>query len=296
MKKILSFLITLCVLTFPIQTINAQPADIIYDILDNSNQKPKGNGLDLINSLIGKNSKVEESKKNKEEKTKVISNSRELEKEINKESKKKGNIKSDKEQLKGIDVSKWNGTIDWKRVKKAGIDFCIIRTGYAKTEDYKFKYNIEQAIKNDMEIGVYHFSYAMDLNDVKKETSLCLKLIEPYRKHITLGVWFDYEYDSVRYSTQFGVIPTKKLVTSLGNEFCRIVEKDGYDSGIYTNLDFSDNYFTKDLLNNHYTWIASWNGKCIKIGKFKMWQYTDKGYVDGIGKVDMNIYYRRDDK
>lgn len=76
-----------------------------------------------------------------------------------------------------------------------------------------------------MEIGVYHFSYAMNLNDVKKETSLCLKLIEPYRKHITLGVWFDYEYDSVRYSTQFGVIPTKKLVTSLGDEFCRIVEK-----------------------------------------------------------------------
>ena len=156
MKKILSFLIALCVLTFPIQTINAQPTDIIYNILDNSNRRPKNNGLDLINSLIGKNSKVEESRKNKEEKTKVISNNTELEKEIKKESKKKGNIKSDKKQLKGIDVSKWNGTIDWKRVKKAGIDFCIIRTGYAKTEDYKFKYNIEQAIKNDMEIGVYH--------------------------------------------------------------------------------------------------------------------------------------------
>lgn len=89
MKKILSFLIALCVLTFPIQTINAQPADIIYNILDNSNQRPKNNGLDLINSLIGKNSKVEESKKNKEEKTKVISNSRELEKEITKESKRR---------------------------------------------------------------------------------------------------------------------------------------------------------------------------------------------------------------
>ena len=285
MKKLLSLLLAICLMCVPIQTIHAQePVDIIYDIINKDDHKK--NGLDLINSIIGKDSKVDK------EKVKVIKNKRELDKEI-KESKKKDNKKTEKRQLKGIDVSKWNGRIDWKKVKKAGIDFCIIRTGYSKTVDHKFKYNIEEAIENGLQIGVYHFSYATTNAKAKEEAEFCLKLIKPYRKYITLGVWFDYEYDSVSYSRRYGVYPTKKSVTSLAKTFCSTVEKNGYSTGIYTNLDFSSNYFTKEVLNKYPTWIAVW-GKMNYHGKYVMWQYTDSGRVDGIhGKVDMNIFYYR---
>lgn len=288
MKKLLSLLLAICLMCVPIQTIHAQePVDIIYDIINKDDHKK--NGLDLINSIIGKDSKVDK------EKVKVIKNKRELDKEI-KESKKKDNKKTEKQQLKGIDVSKWNGRIDWKKVKKAGIDFCIIRTGYSKTVDYKFKYNIEEAIENGLQIGVYHFSYATTNAKAKEEAEFCLKLIKPYRKYITLGVWFDYEYDSVSYSRRYGVYPTKKSVTSLAKTFCSTVEKNGYSTGIYTNLDFSSNYFTKEVLNKYPTWIAVW-GKMNYHGKYVMWQYTDSGRVDGIhGKVDMNIFYYRGGK
>ena len=285
MKKLLSLLLAICLMCVPIQTIHAQePVDIIYDIINKDNHKKSG--LDLINSIIGKDSKVDK------EKVKVIKNKRELDKEI-KESKKKDNKKTEKRQLKGIDVSKWNGRIDWKKVKKAGIDFCIIRTGYSKTVDHKFKYNIEEAIENGLQIGVYHFSYATTNAKAKEEAEFCLKLIKPYKKYITLGVWFDYEYDSVSYSRRYGVYPTKKSVTSLAKTFCSTVEKNGYSTGIYTNLDFSSNYFTKEVLNKYPTWIAVW-GKMNYHGKYVMWQYTDSGRVDGIhGKVDMNIFYYR---
>ena len=285
MKKLLSLLLAICLMCVPIQTIHAQePVDIIYDIINKDDHKK--NGLDLINSIIGKDSKVDK------EKVKVIKNKRELDKEI-KESKKKDNKKTEKRQLKGIDVSKWNGRIDWKKVKKAGIDFCIIRTGYSKTVDYKFKYNIEEAIENGLQIGVYHFSYATTNAKAKEEAEFCLELIKPYKKYITLGVWFDYEYDSVSYSRRYGVYPTKKSVTSLAKTFCSTVEKNGYSTGIYTNLDFSSNYFTKEVLNKYPTWIAVW-GKMNYHGKYVMWQYTDSGRVDGIhGKVDMNIFYYR---
>ena len=285
MKKLLSLLLAICLICVPIQTIHAQePVDIIYDIINKDNHKKSG--LDLINSIIGKDSKVDK------EKVKVIKNKRELDKEI-KESKKKDNKKTEKRQLKGIDVSKWNGCIDWKKVKKAGIDFCIIRTGYSKTVDHKFKYNIEEAIENGLQIGVYHFSYATTNAKAKEEAEFCLELIKPYKKYITLGVWFDYEYDSVSYSRRYGVYPTKKSVTSLAKTFCSTVEKNGYSTGIYTNLDFSSNYFTKEVLNKYPTWIAVW-GKMNYHGKYVMWQYTDSGRVDGIhGKVDMNIFYYR---
>ena len=285
MKKLLSLLLAICLMCVPIQTIHAQePVDIIYDIINKDNHKKSG--LDLINSVIGKDSKVDK------EKVKVIKNKRELDKEI-KESKKKDNKKTEKRQLKGIDVSKWNGRIDWKKVKKAGIDFCIIRTGYSKTVDHKFKYNIEEAIENGLQIGVYHFSYATTNAKAREEAEFCLELIKPYKKYITLGVWFDYEYDSVSYSRRYGVYPTKKSVTSLAKTFCSTVEKNGYSTGIYTNLDFSSNYFTKEVLNKYPTWIAVW-GKMNYHGKYVMWQYTDSGRVDGIhGKVDMNIFYYR---
>ena len=284
MKKLLSLLLAICLMCVPIQTIHAQePVDIIYDIINKDDHKKSG--LDLINSIIGKDSKVDK------EKVKVIKNKRELDKEI-KESKKKDNKKTEKRQLKGIDVSKWNGRIDWKKVKKAGIDFCIIRTGYSKTVDYKFKYNIEEAIDNGLQIGVYHFSYATTNAKAKEEAEFCLELIKPYKKYITLGVWFDYEYDSVSYSRKYGVYPTKESVTSLAETFCSIVEKNGYSTGIYTNLDFSSNYFTKEVLNKYPAWVACWSSRMTYKGDFVMWQYTDSGRVDGInGIVDMNWYF-----
>ena len=118
---------------------------------------------------------------------------------------------------KCIDVSEHNGIINWEEVKPH-IDYVIIRAGYGKnTEDKKFKYNIEQCEKLKIPVGVYWFSYSCSVYDAQKEAAKCISLIEKY--NISLPVFFDFEYDSVRYAKEHGVPMTKKLVLAIAKEF-----------------------------------------------------------------------------
>ena len=192
MHKFITILLSF-VLMLSSFTSSYADSNIIYDILNKEQHHTVGE--DIIYNILGKDKK--------ETKVKVYNEntiSDELESE-NKKDKIKLDFKNkntDKNAyVKGLDVSKWNGNIDWDAVEKAGINFVIIRAGYGTHIDYKFKQNIENAIDHNMIIGVYWFGYAYNDSMAIKEAKICLKTIKKYRNHIALPIFYDYEYDSV---------------------------------------------------------------------------------------------------
>lgn len=196
--------------------------------------------------------------------------------------------------IKGIDVSKHNGTIDWVKVKNDGIKFVIIRGGYGNSYvDPQFKVNIEGAIKNGIDVGVYWFSYATNESKAKEEALKCLEVLKPYKDNITYPVFYDFEYDSVNYAKKQGISVTKNMASNMAKVFLKEIKNAGYIPGLYTNLDFSKNYFTSEVLNTYDTWIAQYSSKCTYSSKYTMWQYSEKGKVAGInGNADMNYCYK----
>ena len=191
---------------------------------------------------------------------------------------------------KGIDVSKWNGSINWQSVKNSGVDYVIIRAGYGNsTVDSQFKNYIEGAINAGLKVGVYWFSYATSAAQAKLEAQMCLNTISPYKKSINYPVFFDFEYESVSYARKNGVTITKSLGTQIANSFLNTVKSQGYISDIYTNKDFSSHYFSDDLLNSNNLWVAQYSSNNTFGRPFSMWQYSEKGSVPGIkGAVDLN--------
>ncbi|WP_343346197.1 SH3 domain-containing protein [Terrisporobacter petrolearius] len=191
---------------------------------------------------------------------------------------------------KGIDVSKWNGNINWRSVKNSGVDYVIIRAGYGtSTIDPKFKTYIEGAKSVGLKIGVYWFSYATTPNNAAMEAQACLNALSPYKNNVTYPVFFDFEYDSVRYANNNGVKVTRDLASRMATSFLNKVESKGYTSGIYTNKDFSSTYFTSDLINSNNMWVAQYSSTNTFGKPYSMWQYSEKGSVPGIsGYVDMN--------
>jgi GH25 family lysozyme M1 (1,4-beta-N-acetylmuramidase) len=203
-------------------------------------------------------------------------------------------------QIKGIDVSKHNGVIDWKKVKNAGINFAIIRAGFgSSTVDEKFKVNIEGALNAGLNVGVYWFSYAYTVAKAEIEAKFLLKLIEPYKGKINMPVCFDWEYDSYNYAKKHGVTPTKQLVSDMAIKFLSTIEGAGWYAMNYTNIDYLNRFFNDSVKNRFDTWVAQWASKCSYSGNYGIWQYgaeqnyLDTKYVDGIkGIVDKNIAFK----
>ena len=189
----------------------------------------------------------------------------------------------------GIDVSKHNGCIDWKKVKAAGVDFVIIRAGYGYTyTDPCFVYNLRNAIANDIKVGVYWFIYALGMDEAIKNANKCHSVIAPYVKDITMKVWCDFEYDSDNYANKYGVAFSKENRTAMVKAFCECLKEHGYDIGVYANRDYLRYKFND--LSEYPLWYALYGS--TKDRACLMWQHTSKGCVDGInGNVDMNYLY-----
>lgn len=193
---------------------------------------------------------------------------------------------------KGIDVSKWQGKIDWEKVKKAGIEFVIIRAGYGQNNiDEYFERNIKECNRLGIPCGVYWFSYALNADMARQEARYCLAAIKPYK--VEYPVCFDFEYDSVEYAKKKGITITKSLATAIADAFLNEIEKAGYYAMNYTNKDFSNKYFDMTKLGRYDLWYAWWSVANQPDMKCGIWQYTSDGKVDGIqGRVDMNIAYK----
>jgi GH25 family lysozyme M1 (1,4-beta-N-acetylmuramidase) len=188
---------------------------------------------------------------------------------------------------KGIDVSKWQGNIDWAKVKAAGIEFAMLRGGFGKTTsqlDSKFEQNYRNAKAAGMPVGVYHYSYAKSVEDAKKEAQFCLSYLKG--KQFEYPIAFDIEDNS---QANLG----KSTLTAIAKAFCEEVEKAGYYVCIYANLDWLKNRLDMIALSDYDVWVAQWASKCTYGGAYGMWQYADKGRVNGIdGFVDLDEAYK----
>ena len=190
--------------------------------------------------------------------------------------------------LRGIDVSEWQGAIDWDKVKNSGIEFAIIRTGYGRGGNQADEYyvrNVKGAKKAGIKVGLYHYSYAESPEDAIKEAEFCLRIID--NEKLDLPIYFDIEDDSIS-SKNDNETRTKMCIN-----FCSTIEKAGYWAGVYANKNWFDNYLDYDQLKARYTiWLAHYGIDSPSLD-CDIWQYTSSGKVDGIsGKVDMNYMYR----
>lgn len=195
-------------------------------------------------------------------------------------------------ELKGIDVSAWQGIIDWNKVKASGIQFAILRAGTGRNNlDKTFNQNAAECNRLGIPIGVYWFSYALNEAMAKAEAEYCVNIAKKYK--LTYPVYFDLEYDSVSYGAKNGVTINKTVASKFARAFLNRVKELGYTPGLYTNGDYANRMFEPDLLSNYHVWFATYGpAKCPRPDIAKIWQYSSKGKVSGInGNVDMNICY-----
>lgn len=189
--------------------------------------------------------------------------------------------------MKGIDVSRHNGAIDWKSVKADGIEFAIIRAGYGKAisqKDAWFERNYQGCIDNGIPCGAYWYSYAVTPAEAEAEARTFLKAIES--KTFEFPVYLDIEEKNA-------LATGKKNVSAIIKAFCGVMEKAGYWCGVYASRAHVQSYFDDDCKIRYSLWLAEWGAKLnYSGGEVGMWQYSDKGKVNGIGtNVDMDICY-----
>lgn len=200
-------------------------------------------------------------------------------------------------KLKGIDISSWQGNVDFNKVKKSGIEFLILREGYGKqTADEKFFTYVKGAKAADIPIyGVYHFSYALNASQAAKEAEVCIKNVKAAGLDSNTIIFFDFEYDTVKYAAKCGVTLGRKQCNEHTKAFCETIESKGYMAGIYCNIDYYKNWYDHDLLSKHIFWLADWTGDADYPCQFH--QYSSSGKIDGIkGNVDMNFYFEDSSK
>ena len=191
------------------------------------------------------------------------------------------------EDMKGIDVSVHNGNIDWNKVKADGIEFAILRAGFGRLEkqkDEKFEQNYAGAKAVGIPVGAYWYSYAMDEDEARLEADVFLKVIKG--KQFEMPVYFDLEEKK-----QFDL--GKEKVSAIMRAFLERVESTGYFTGLYGSASSLTTH-TADDIKSHYTiWLAHWVDKTNYGGAYGIWQYSEKGKVDGIsGNVDLDICYK----
>lgn len=195
---------------------------------------------------------------------------------------------------KGIDVSKFQGDIDWEKVKADGVEFAIIRVGYRGygsgeiVEDEKAKQNLEGATKAGIKVGVYFYSQAITVEEGIEEADFVLKLIKDY--DITYPVVFDTEPVSEGVSRMDDL--TGDEISDIAVEFCKRIENKGYKPMIYANLRWFLLTLNCDKLEGYDKWFAGYDKTLYFPYEIKMWQYSETGYVDGIDtQVDLDICF-----
>ena len=191
----------------------------------------------------------------------------------------------------GIDVSKWNGSIDWNAVKNSGISYVIIRSGYRGSSagtlivDPKFEANIKGASAVGLKVGIYFFSQAVDEIEAVEEASMVLGQIKKYT--ISYPVFIDVEASGGR-----GDMIDRATRTAVCKAFCQTIQNGGYTAGIYSNKTWLEEKIDAASLGGYKIWLAQYAAAPTYGGRYDLWQYTPSGSVSGIsGSVDLNISY-----
>lgn len=195
---------------------------------------------------------------------------------------------------KGIDISYFQGNIDFKKVKADGIEFIIPRCGYGKSnKDSKFSEYVSGALAAGIEVpGIYHFSYALNEENAREEARQAVKFAQEAGLPKETIIFFDLEYDSVDYAKRYAVNLDKARCIAHTNAFCQEVQNHGYRTGIYANQDYLNRMYDDATIKKYIFWYANWNGGKTPSVKCAFHQWSEKGRVNGIkGNVDMDYYY-----
>ena len=188
---------------------------------------------------------------------------------------------------KGIDVSKWQGEIQWSLVRNAGIQFVMMRSsfGWGKGQKDKFfERNYAGAKSVGIPVGVYHYSYATTVEEARKEAELCYSVLKG--KKLEYPVAYDMEENRV---CALG----KQKVSEIAKAFCEKMESYGYYVCIYSNKHWFENYFTEEIFKKYDIWLAQWAAKPTLQRTYGIWQKSSKGKVNGIeGNVDLDESYK----
>lgn len=200
---------------------------------------------------------------------------------------------------KGIDVSKFQGEIDWKLVKEDGVDFAILRAGYRGygsgkiVLDEMFLKNLEGTKEEHMDIGVYFYSQAISKEEAVEEAKVVIDALKGY--DVTYPVVLDTELPSGDGARTADL--TKEERTEYILAFCETIEEAGYTPMIYSNLNWFILKTDYKALSKYDIWLANYDTLPYFPYDFKMWQYSEKGQVNGIsGDVDLNICFRNNYK
>ena len=194
--------------------------------------------------------------------------------------------------IKGIDVSEFQGNIDWDKVKNDGVEFAILKLGNiydydTNYKDSKFDTNYKNAKAKGIKVGAYIYNYCNTVDTLKKGLEWAIKKLNG--KKLDLPFYLDMEDKDIQGET-------KATLTNQCNEFAKYVKSKGYRAGVYANVNWLKNElnpsnFDKDIS----VWVAQYYKECQYEGKYDIWQYASNGKVSGIsGNCDMNYLYNTD--
>ncbi len=199
---------------------------------------------------------------------------------------------------KGIDVSQYQGVIDWKSVANSGVKYAMIRIGYrgygtgGLAEDPKFQRNFSGAVENGLKVGVYFYSTAINTAEAKRDAEYVMQILRKYgyQNKVSMPIALDLELIAGVNTRDKNV--SKSMRTNIANTFGNTIANYGYTPMVYACKSFlNDNMIPSQILYD--VWVAQYSAKCTYSGKYTMWQYTSTGRISGInGNVDCNICYK----
>ncbi len=193
----------------------------------------------------------------------------------------------------GIDVSMWNGKINWNEVAASGIHFAIVRCGYRGSstgtlvKDSSVGTNITGAKNAGLKVGLYFFSQAINEAEAVEEASMAVQIARSYG--ISMPIFLDVESSGGRGDS----ISTSQRTANIA-AFCRTVQNAGYSAGVYANTNWFSEKINVSSLTSYHIWLAQYAASpTYSRSRYDIWQYSATGRVNGIsGDVDLDISYR----
>ena len=194
----------------------------------------------------------------------------------------------------GVDVSAFQGYINWKQVADSGIKFAMIRLGYRGygkagklVEDEYARQNLKNATDAGLAIGAYFFSQAVSIEEVDEEIEFMLKILGDYELEMPIILdWEQVGVDTARTNNM-----DARTLTDMQLHFCEVMTEKGYQPMIYFNWYQSSKLLYLSELEEYPFWLALYQDRMTYPWKVEMWQYTDQGTVPGIqGNVDINVF------
>ena len=188
--------------------------------------------------------------------------------------------------ISGIDVSEWQGHVDFNAVKASGVKFVLIRAGYGRSasqEDRYFAEHYTQAKAAGLQVGAYWYSYAVSPADAANEARACLTVLG--NRHFDYPIYFDLE-------EKWQFANGRNFCDSLVKSFCSVLEQNGCYAGLYISRSPLQNYISPSVAQRYAVWVAEYGPCCNYNGNYGIWQHSSTGSVPGVnGNCDLDYAY-----